>query len=236
MSNAVKLINGGTIQVRTGVLAGIGPMGPRGPIGLKGDQGPTGPVGEQGIQGQILQIAARAVLTTAQTCAPGVDLPIAFTNVAYDDMGVFISSTNMQFLDAGDYQIAGYLVFAAGSGGGRRNLKLRSIAAGTGTQSIVWEASGSGTASQEVAVELHCNYRIQTAGEQMQLLAQSRDTVNVDVVRGYLTVTRIGSGPVGPEGPQGPAGPQGVQGVQGAKGDPGNASSGFSTYGAIDNG
>lgn len=231
MANAVKLLNGGTIQVRTGVLAGIGPMGPRGPVGLRGEQGIQGPTGEQGIQGQILQIGARSLLTTAQAVAANVWVPLAFQTVSYDDMGVFASSTNMTVLEAGDYQFAATVSLSSGAGDGRRVLRFNS-----GTNGLIWAHSTPGTVGNEVYMEIHCNYRVMAAGETIQLQAFSSDSSSLQATTGILTVTRIGSGPVGPEGPQGEQGVQGLRGVQGVKGDPGNASSGFSTYGSIDNG
>ena len=62
MANVVRLVNGGTIQVKTGVLQGVGPQGPRGYVGPQGPQGEQGPVGEQGQIGQILQQATRTTV------------------------------------------------------------------------------------------------------------------------------------------------------------------------------
>jgi len=54
-SQVVRVGNGGTLTVRTGVIRGAGPIGPPGPLGPAGPQGdpgiPGGPPGPQGPQG-----------------------------------------------------------------------------------------------------------------------------------------------------------------------------------------
>src|SRR4051812_37067117 len=108
MSNVIRLVNGGTIQVRTGVLAGIGPSGPRGLIGETGPDGPQGPVGETGAMGQILQVQTKAVVSGTTTLNPDTDTLIAFGSVSYDDLSAATSSTNFTLHDAADYQIVAW--------------------------------------------------------------------------------------------------------------------------------
>src|SRR4051794_25771678 len=101
MSNVIKLVNGGTIQVRTGVMAGVGPAGQRGLVGPAGPDGPQGPVGPEGPIGQILQIASRATISSAQTVLQDVDSLVSFATVAYDEMSCFLSTTNFAFTRIG---------------------------------------------------------------------------------------------------------------------------------------
>jgi hypothetical protein len=53
-SNSIRLVSGGTLQVRTGVMRGLGPQGPTGPEGDAGSailSGPTAPTSGAGTDG-----------------------------------------------------------------------------------------------------------------------------------------------------------------------------------------
>ena len=78
MSNVIRMVNGGTIQVRTGVMAGVGPQGQRGLIGPPGIDGPQGPDGPEGPIGQILQKQSRANLSGTITILPAADTLLPF--------------------------------------------------------------------------------------------------------------------------------------------------------------
>jgi hypothetical protein len=110
MANVIRMVNGGTIQVRTGVLAGIGPQGQRGLIGPPGIDGPQGPDGPEGPIGQILQKQSRANVSGTVSILSLADTLLPFATVAYDDLSCFSSdsggsTTNFVMRDIGDYQI-----------------------------------------------------------------------------------------------------------------------------------
>lgn len=222
MANVIRLSSGGTIQVRTGVLAGVGPQGPRGLIGPAGPDGPQGPQGEQGAQGQILQIQAKATTSAATSVPNNTATLVAFGTVQYDDMSVFASSTNFTFDEAGDYLLSAFVVWGS-SASGTRTLTVEST-----TNGVIWGSTAPGITDmyQEITVP----YRVAVAEETLNLKANQSSGGALNVVSGAIVITRIGSGPVGPAGPQGAQGIQGLQGVPGPQGDDGNASSGFATY------
>ena len=233
MANVIRLNNGGAIQVRTGVLAGVGPVGPRGPRGLDGPEGPEGPEGARGPAGAIGKYQARADLVDAQPVASGVAINVAFAAVSYDDIGVFTSSTNMTFEEEGDYLITAYVRWAvpAGASAGYRQLRVRSL-----TNSLdLWKANVSGQALGDMPVtNISFPHRVITADEVIQIKAEHGDNETVNVNEGAVVITRVGPGPVGPRGLQGIEGPEGPEGPPGPQGPPGEAGTGYSTYGAID--
>lgn len=230
MANVIKLVNGGTIQVRTGVLAGIGPAGPRGPVGPRGIDGPQGPLGPQGPQGQILNMQSRANLSSPTLLTYNNPTNIGFSTVVYDDLSAFTSSTNFTLIDANDYLINAWVEFAVGGGAGRRTLKVISDTAGT-----LWSTS-TNAGSDAITLSISCLYRSLNAGEVIHIQGLSSDGTQLNVTAGSVAISRIGSGPVGPAGPQGPQGSQGPIGPQGPVGPAGNSNSGFATYGGLDGG
>lgn len=226
MANVVRLLNGGQIQVRTGVLQGVGPAGPRGQIGLTGPEGPQGPTGDIGPQGAIIQVQARANVSSTQTVTPDTNTNVAVGTVAYDDMSVFTSSTNFTTLSAGDYLLSAWVEIAKGTnnGDGIRKLSWTSNTAGL-------LAVNSCLAVVDDSTWLTCNtaYRA-AANEVLHVVVRSGDDVNVSVTAGAVTITRVGSGPVGEAGPQGATGLTGATGATGPQGPAGSANSGFATY------
>ena len=93
MANVVRLNNGGVIQVRTGVLQGIGPIGPRGLVGPAGPQGETGPQGDTGPMGGISQYLSKAKVSATTGLAPDVNTLLAFSTVVVDELSAFKTST-----------------------------------------------------------------------------------------------------------------------------------------------
>src|SRR5262245_66181364 len=94
MTNAVRLVNGGSIQVRTGLIQGIGPQGPMGLTGADGPQGPQGPQGDPGPGGTVTQLQARCSISTTNPLAAPTHTQLPFRPVAYDDMDVSYRGPN----------------------------------------------------------------------------------------------------------------------------------------------
>ena len=227
MTNVVRLLNGGTIQVRTGVLQGIGPQGPRGLTGPPGQQGEQGPTGEVGPIGQILQVQMRAIVASTLTVTADTDTVVSFGTVVYDDLTAHQSSTNMRLVDIGDYLLSCYLKFdlPADAGDGARDIWFQSTTNGT-----IARASHQAISDAATYVSLAFPHRTTVSNEIINVYVRSGDNLSAGVSEGALTITRVGSGPVGVQGPTGPQGSVGATGAQGPQGPDGNASSGFATY------
>lgn len=227
MTNVVRLLNGGTIQVRTGVLQGIGPQGPRGLTGPPGQQGEQGPTGEVGPIGQILQVQMLANVSSTITVNADTDTLVSFGTVVYDDLIAHQSSTNMRLIDIGDYLISCYLKFdlPADAGDGARDIWFQSTTNGT-----IARTSYQAISDAPTYVSLAFPHRTTVSNEIINVYVRSGDNLSAGVSAGALTITRVGSGPVGAQGPAGPTGAVGATGPTGPQGPDGNASSGFATY------
>lgn len=221
----IKLTNGGTIQVRTGVLAGVGPQGARGPVGPQGPVGDVGPQGVQGEMGQILEQMSQATITSSTALTAGVETNVGFQTSAYDDLSCFASTTNVLLRDLTDYQLNIWVEFTVPgtAASGIRKLRLVSTANGTLCTVQVPPVVGDSTFLQII-----WPYRNTAINDIVNVKATSTQACNV--ATGKIAVNRIGSGPQGAVGPQGPQGLQGVTGAVGPQGPAGNANSGFTTY------
>ena len=220
MANVVRLVNGGTIQVRTGVIQGIGPTGPRGLSGVQGIDGPQGPIGETGPMGQILQLQGRSAVATNNPISANADTVVAFGSVAYDDLSCYTSTSNITLTQAGDYLLSAWVRFDDAAAG------YRDLWFATGGTTIARSSRGS-VAGTAFYADLSHPYRA-AGGEVVNVLARSSAATGVSL--GAVTVTRVGSGPQGAQGPVGPQGPIGATGAQGPQGVPGTANAGFSSY------
>lgn len=227
MSNVVRLVNGAAIQVRTGVIQGIGPQGPRGIQGEPGIQGEQGPVGDPGPMGQINQLQARTTVGTSNPLTANTDTVISFGSVRYDDLSCFTTIANITLTAAGDYLFNGWLCFADATAG-TREMWFNSTTTGMFARTTVTAQASTASGTY---VNLSCPYRSAGGGEVVNVLARSAAATGVG--SGSLVVTRVGSGPPGPTGPVGPQGPAGAAGAQGPAGPPGSASNGFASYALI---
>lgn len=223
MANVVKLVNGGAIQVRTGVIQGIGPVGPRGSVGPQGMQGEQGPVGETGPPGQITQLQGRTSVASANPLAANTDTVIAFGAISYDQATSFFpASSNILLTDAGDYMLSVWLAFTDATAG-LREVWFNSVSAG-----LIARTSRQSVAGTTFYVDLAYPWR-SPGNETINVMARSAAALNV-AIGSALTVTRVGSGPKGDPGPTGPQGPPGATGAKGDTGSSGAPGGAYSTY------
>ena len=221
MANSVKLMNGSTVQVRTGVIQGIGPIGPRGPAGETGPPGDQGQTGLTGPPGQIVAQMTRGDVTTSNPIAANTDTVISFNTRMQDDLRSFQSNTAMLLRDPGDYMFSCWLRFDDAAAG------LRDLWFLVGS-TIMARASRTSATGSPFYANLSHPYRSLAGNETVTVLARASAATAIAV--GSVTINRIGSGPQGVPGPPGVQGEIGATGGQGPKGDPGSASTGFSTY------
>lgn len=227
MANVIRLVNGGSIQVRTGVIQGVGPQGPTGPVGGPGPDGEQGPQGEQGPMGQILQSQGLTKVNLTNTITANTDTVISFGSRLYDDPGFFpgTSNSNIVLPEVGDYLLSCWLKCNATTGATIRDIWFNSVANG-----LIARASRTAVASTDIYLNLTHPYRVLLgmAPETLNVLVRSGSAITIDT--GACTVTRIGSGPKGDKGDQGIQGNQGIKGDKGDTGPAGNANAGFAKY------
>jgi len=232
MSNVIRLNNGGSIQIRTGVLQGIGPVGPPGPTGPQGIEGPTGPQGETGPVGAILQYLTKARISSGINLPPDTDTLVSFGTVEIDDLSAAKSATNFQVTDPGDYQFTAWVRFdlPISAGDSSRSLWVQSSAGGLLARNSVDAIADEPTYLQVVWTDRLTNT------ETLNIYARHSDDSDVVISEGRLSIVRVGAGNPGPAGPQGPQGPVGPQGPAGPQGEPGSAGTGYATYGDLNAG
>lgn len=222
MGTAVRLSNGTAVQVRVGVLQGVGPIGPRGIQGERGPDGDQGPSGPTGPQGGITNYMGQAAIGTSNSIAASTDTILSFDTLGFDDFGAY-AATVWTLTAPGDYDVKAWVDWTPnGTAAGTRALWLTV----NGTQ--VTRTSKNVVASSSVHTWSSIAWPIRiTTSTTVRAVVRSTDTAAVSIAAGGISINRIGSGSPGPTGAQGPAGAVGPAGPQGPTGASGNASSGF---------
>lgn len=225
MNQVVKVASGETIQIRTGVLQGIGAQGPVGPIGPQGPLGDQGPQGDQGPMGQIAAFSSEATIGAATPLGPDVEGLISFAAISRDDLAVITSATTWTAPGPMDLFFSIWVSFALGADAGDsyRQIELRTGA------TVIARASCPANLDTPTDLSITTTYRA-AQGMAFQLWGKHSDTVSVGVAQGRVAIYRVGSGPQGIAGPPGGVGPIGPQGIPGPAGPDGSATSGFNTF------
>lgn len=224
MSGAVRLANGTAVQVRVGVLQGVGPIGARGLQGEQGVQGIQGPVGQTGPMGAVSSFMSVVNISASNAVGTNTDTLLSFGTTAIDELALVTSSTTFSPA-AGDYMVSCWIDFSLPANAGDSIRKLIFKVAGTS----VAKASCDAVSDEPTTVSLAWPIRF-TSGQQLSVYARHSDDLSVAVATGSLSFYRIGSGPQGVTGPEGPVGAVGPAGPQGPVGATGSAGTGFATY------
>ena len=234
-SQVIRVSTGETIQVRTGVIQGIGPQGPRGATGPRGDTGPQGPEGVPGPTGYVTQFSSRFTAssqgvgtTTVTTNLPTAWTTMAFATVDRDELNAQTSTTNYDF-GLGDYQGTAWVRFE----------KQVSVAA-TGFRAV--QAIYNGVIMNSVMIPanslIHTDicipfeFRCTNTAHVFNIRVAHNEGVSLSV-NGALWFNATGPGAQGPQGPEGPTGPIGPQGVQGPIGPAGSVANNTTTFATL---
>lgn len=217
-SSVVRVGNGGTIQVRTGVVAGIGPQGPTGPTGPQGLDGPAGPQGERGETGYVSEAATIARLTVAQPVATSVQTLVTFDTVEVDELSSVKSTTNFS-PGPGTYYVSAYVLFSKSVAAVNSRVVAITL---NGTDIASSQGNARGGTQTDVSVSLSTGVRTLSSGDIIAVRAWHNDSASIPIAAARIFITRTGPGPkgdkgdagdvggVGPIGPQGPQGPAGT--------------------------
>lgn len=235
-SQVVRLTTGDVIQVRTGVIQGIGPQGPVGPTGPQGSTGPDGVQGLTGPPGSILNystaVSSAPVALAATTVTNNVMTTYAlmtFATVGHDDLAAVKSVTNFQFVPGADYggQVTiKFLKQASVNGSGNRG--VRAMYAGN----VLNEAELPACLLINTTITLAFAFRCTSGTDVLTITMAQTDTVSLTVT-GNLWVSETGPGPAGPQGIQGIQGSVGAIGPQGPIGPAGSIATNTTTYATL---
>jgi hypothetical protein len=224
----VKVASGETIQIRTGVLQGIGAQGPTGPIGPAGPVGDQGPQGDTGPMGQISSFSSELTIGGSTALGSGTPGPITFDTTVRDDLAVVTSGTTFTAPEGMDLFFSVWVRFnlPADSADGYRMLTLRT---GASFSTIVHAVNVPAVVGIPTDVSFTTTFKAAEA-QAFQIWGSHNDSLSVATGSGRLAIYRVGSGPAGEAGPEGPVGPVGPVGPAGPAGPDGSATTGFATY------
>lgn len=225
----IRLNNGGAVQVRTGVLQGIGPIGPQGIQGPRGVTGDTGPEGPTGPMGAILRYCTKASVGGPISLSPNVDTAVSFGTVQQDDLDAQTSSTTFTINSLGCYNVSAWVRFDLPANAGD---SMRAVWIDSSTRGMLARSQALSVIDDTTFMAIQWS-DVYSAAEKIYIRARHSDDLAVGISLGAISIVRIGSGPAGDPGPTGPAGPNGPQGPQGPAGPAGSATSGFTTYASL---
>ncbi len=227
MTSATRINNGTAVQLRIGVLQGIGPMGPRGIMGQEGTQGPRGPEGPTGPRGALSAFMTQVKVGTTSTVVLGAESNIAFSTTTFDDLNAVISSSTFKPVDPGDYLLSCWLeTSVAGTPAGHRTMRLKMAGTTVAVESIPTPAA---TGATYLGIAWPVRY---TTGNITVTLSHG-DNETLSVTDGGLSIQRAGAGPKGEQGIQGATGSVGPSGPAGPTGPAGSAGGSYTTYRAL---
>lgn len=222
----IRLASGDTVQVRSGVLQGLGPQGSTGPQGPRGLQGEQGAQGEPGPMGSINAFRTGCVISGSQSVAISTPTNLTFDTTVVDELSLKKSATNFSSDETGDYHASGWVRFSQVADGatGWRQVQVFN----TSTSEVLFESQVPAVYNGNTSVPFDISFRV-NAGEIVVVRVQHNDNEAVAVSAGSANFYRQGSGPRGLQGIQGEIGPTGATGPQGPAGPTGSAGTGYAT-------
>lgn len=212
------------VQIRTGVLQGIGPQGPVGATGPQGEKGDTGPQGIPGPTGGVAEFSTRATASGQAVAATTItsNYPTAYSNLAFasvtrDELSAVQSTTNFVLPPGADYYVSAVIRF----------YKQTSINA-TGFRAVqfyyanqvVVEAIIPANSLVDTIIPLQFGVRSVSGTDVLNIKVAHNEPATINVA-GALWLSRTGPGAQGEQGAQGIQGPQGPTGPQGPIGPAG---------------
>jgi hypothetical protein len=228
-TSVTRIVTGDVIQVRTGVIQGIGPQGPTGPQGSIGLTGPQGVQGVPGPMGQIDDFMTYAhSYGNAQNVASNTPTLLTMPTVVRDDAGVLVTTTALA-LPIGVWYIQVSTQWTKPStqnAGGWRKLEILYNAA-------VWDAvSQNAVPDTDTFGACRSLIPVTTPGLFVNFQATQSDSVAISTQSKFYA-TQLGPGAQGGPGPQGPAGPVGQTGPTGPIGPAGTLVTNTTTFANI---
>jgi hypothetical protein len=225
----VRLGNGDSIQVRTGVLRGSGPAGPTGPANsLTIGTVTEAPVADATISGTPPNQTLDLVLPTSTVAGPtgfiqdmltrsrvtsnissiaaNSDQVVTFHTNDVDELDMVTTSTTFTPVPNNDPdRVISFEVSVTFNGTATNTGYRRVWVVMNGVTTIADMNVGCNpTANQATVVTLPCIYRF-TDNDYFSVYCRHGNGTAVTVSAGHIRAIRVGAGPTGPTGPTGPA-------------------------------
>ena len=216
VTSVASLPNGGSLQIRSGVLRGIGPSGPIGAQGIPGPAGPAGPLNP------IFQVWSQvsgngtagyntwAPLGVGQTIISNVSgsSTLATTWSSSASVGTTTGTYAFQVATSGVYMVKATATFTAAStpAAGRRELAFLNNTVGTGTSAAVEPPVGVAAVTNADTEVSAVWFTSLSSTANYSLCARVNDSANTAVGACSLTIALVGAGQQGPSGPTGAQG------------------------------
>lgn len=223
-SNVTRLESGGMIQIRTGVIQGIGPEGPPGPTGERGETGPQGSQGVPGPTGGVEQVSSQFTAASQNFATSTItsNYPTTWSNLAFgtvvrDELNAQTSTVNFRLPSGRDYTVifkARFYKQASVNATGYRALQV--VYNGV----VLTEEIISAVSLTDTVVTLNMGIRSTSVTDVLNFKVSHNEPVTIGVA-GALWINATGAGVQGEQGIQGIQGPQGDVGPQGPVGPPG---------------
>lgn len=225
MSSQIRRLGtGDVVQIRTGVIQGIGPQGPVGPHGPAGPPGPDGPQGVPGPVGYVDESVMEA--TGGGSAADGATSVASFSTVVRDEPGIYQSATTFK-LHPGGWQGTAWITFTRRNGvDGSGTRRVEVMLGGE----VLTASAVSASPDDDTDIILPFTLSpLSDADMQIRIFQSDGATLNYT---SRIWISRIGAGVQGPPGPLGPRGVEGPRGVAGPTGPSGTLAPN-TTYAAL---
>jgi len=225
----IRLGNGDSVQVRSGILRGSGPPGPEGPansltIGTVTEDTvadatisgtppyqtldlvlPTSTV--EGPMGVIQDYLTQARLTNSTGLTSGAETLLSFDTVDVDELSMVLNSTTFDPVPSGqDDRVMSFTVSVtftnpAATGVGYRKLTVKNDSAVV-IDSMTVPAVTTSSGVTQIVMPVIARFNANT---NFRVYVTHTQGTSLNVTAAKVTCIRVGTGPTGPEGPTGPA-------------------------------
>jgi hypothetical protein len=227
-TQVVRIANGDSIQVRTGVLRGSGPAGPPGPgndisIGTvtEGQAASATVTGDSpnqvlnlvlpasnvpGPMGQINDFLTDVFTTSNQTVSTATDTTISFGSQASDELGMVVSATSFRPVASGlPDKVLTFNVRATFLNNGQNGTGFRRVWVLLNNSIVIGEGQSPAVvdSTEKTVVNAPVVWRF-TENDTFSVRVRHSQGANV-LTQCRLTGIRVGAGPAGPMGPPGQA-------------------------------
>jgi hypothetical protein len=196
-SDIVRLASGDTVQVRAGLVAGVGPAGPIGPVGPQGEMGSQGVPGQPGqtnLFASFISGPVSATLPVPVSTWTNVPLP---SNTRNDLLATPLSQAAFSFTSAGLYLVIARAHFDSDGSTPATGYRELQLVTSSGTVLEHSQAAAVTKAGDSTDVTLVKFINDPGTGTLYNFQVQQDDTTSVNLSDIEVQIVLCGSGPEG---------------------------------------